>query len=56
MAGTLKQWADAHGAAPVSRVAKRIERFASNTTDPETSLAAQELIEMIQAALPKEKE
>ncbi|AZS06618.1 hypothetical protein SEA_JACOREN57_53 [Mycobacterium phage JacoRen57] len=46
-ANLIKQWADGHGAAAVSRVVKRIERFANNTTDPETSAAAKELIALI---------
>lgn len=53
MATTLKQWADAHGAGPVSRVVKRIERFAGNTTDDGTAAAATELLEMIAAVAPK---
>lgn len=52
---TLKQWAEAHGAGPVSRVAKRIERFAGNTQDPDTSLAAEELVKMITEAAPKKE-
>ncbi|UOW93131.1 hypothetical protein SEA_NOSHOW_64 [Mycobacterium phage NoShow] len=53
MATTIKQWVEGHGVGPVSRVVKRMERFAGNTTDPETSLAATELLEMIKSALPK---
>ena len=56
MVTTIKQWAEGHGAAPVGRLVKRMERFASNTVDPSTSLAAEELIQMIKAALPKEKD
>ena len=51
---TIKQWAEAHGSS-AARVGKRIERFAGNTSDPDTHDAAQELVEMIQSALPKEK-
>ena len=49
---TLKQWGESHGAPAVSRVVKRIERFAGNTSDSETSLAAQELVGMIKDAVP----
>lgn len=52
---TLKQWAEGHGAAPVSRVVKRIERFATNTGDSDTAIAAQELVDMLKAVQPKEK-
>jgi len=46
---TLKEWAEGHGTA-AARVAKRIERFANNTTDPDTSMAAGELLEMMAQA------
>lgn len=52
---TLKQWAEAHGTNAVGRVVKRIERFAGNTTDDSTSAAAQELLEMIGAVVPKKE-
>ena len=47
---TLKQWAETHGPTAVGRVVKRIERFAGNTTDPATSIAAEDLLKMIQEA------
>ena len=49
---SIKQWATGHDAAAVSRVAKRIARFAKNTQDPDTSLAAQDLVDMIENAVP----
>lgn len=47
---TLEEWVKAHGNGPVSRVVKRIERFSGNTTDPDTSLAADDLVKMIREA------
>lgn len=52
---TIKQWTDTHGEGPSRRVAKRIARFAGNTGDDLTASAAQDLVEMIESALPKEK-
>lgn len=52
---TIKQWAEGHGTPAVSRVAKRLARFANNSTDPDTSLAAGELVSMIEEAMPKGK-
>ena len=49
---TLKQWADAHGPQPVKRIAARMERFAGNTGDPETALAAAELCKLLRDSLP----
>jgi len=46
-ATTLKQWAELHGPQPVSRIATRLERFAGNTGDPETALAAAELCKLL---------
>ena len=53
---TLQEWAEAHPKGAL-RVARRIERFAGNTTDPETSAAAEELLDMLvdTGALKKEK-
>lgn len=50
MATSLKSWAQGHEPAAVSRVVKRLERFSGNTTDPSTSLAAEELVSMINEA------
>jgi hypothetical protein len=52
-ADQLKTWCNAHGPAATSRVAKRIERFASNTKDTDTAAAARDLIELIKANTPK---
>ena len=48
---TLKQWAEAHGPTATGRVVKRIERFAGNTVDAGTALAAEELVQMIKEVL-----
>jgi hypothetical protein len=50
---TLKQWAESHEPVAVERIHKRLMRFAENTTDPATSLAANELLAMIQDAKGK---
>lgn len=52
---TLKQWADTHGPQPVTRIAGRLERFAGNTGDPETALAAAELCKMLRDTVPAPK-
>ena len=54
-ASTLKQWADTHGPQPVSRISARLERFAGNTGDPETALAAAELCKMLRDVNPKKE-
>jgi hypothetical protein len=53
MPSTLKQWAEGHEPAAISRIQKRLARFAGNTGDPSTAGAAQELAEMIETVLPK---
>ena len=53
---TLKQWADTHGPQPVSRISARLERFAGNTGDPETALAAAELCKLLRDTLPKKEQ
>ena len=53
---TLKQWSELHRPSAVSRVASRIERFAGNTGDPETALAAAELCKLIRDSLPKKEQ
>lgn len=53
---TLKQWSELHRPSAVSRVASRIERFAGNTGDPETALAAAELCKLIRDTLPKKEQ
>ena len=53
---TLKQWAEAHGPQPVTRIASRLERFAGNTGDPETALAAAELCKLLRDTLPKKEQ
>lgn len=55
-ASTLKQWADTHGPQPVSRISARLERFAGNTGDPETALAAAELCKLLRDTLPKKEQ
>ena len=52
MSATIKEWAKVHDPAALQRVAKRIKRFATNTQDPDTSLAAQDLVSMIENAVP----
>ena len=52
MSATIKQWAEGHDRGAVLRVAKRLGRFAKNTQDPDTSLAAQDLVDMIENAIP----
>ena len=55
-ASTLKQWADLHGSEPIKRIAARLERFAGNTGDPETALAAAELCKLLRDTLPKKEQ
>lgn len=48
----LTDWAERHEPTAVARVIKRLGRFAGNTTDPATGLAAQELVDLIENSVP----
>lgn len=54
---TFKQWATTHPAAAVTRVIGRLDRFANNTSNEETSLAAQDLVAKLKeaAGAPKDQ-
>lgn len=49
---TFREWATTHPAPAVNRIVRRIERFAGNTADEETSLAAQDLVDKLKEAIP----
>lgn len=42
----LQDFVERHPQSATNRLVKRIQRFAGNTTDPDTSLAAEELVKM----------
>ena len=48
----IQVWTETYGAEAASRVAKRIKRFAGNTMDADTSLAAEALVNLIENAIP----
>lgn len=49
---TFRQWAETHPRAAVLRVVSRLDRFANNTSNEETSLAAQDLVAKLKEATP----
>jgi len=51
MPDSVRDWSKKHGPSAVSRVEKRIARFAGNTPNKETGAAAAELVTIINASL-----